>query len=626
MIVTLAGHVDHGKTSLVRALTGVDTDSTAEEKARGLTIDLGFAYIDDANLGFVDVPGHHRFIHNMVAGVAAHQYALLVVAADDGPMPQTLEHLQILSLLGLKGGVIALTKTDMVDVERVQAVRAAIREITAGTFLATADIVTCSSHTGAGIDTLRDHLVAVGMHQQAHGAATTRAFRLPVDRAFNVHGSGTVVTGTTLTGRVSVDQTLTVFPGLKQTRVRGIRADHRKADRAGPGARTALNLAGVDISDVQRGSWLTSDVSAASSRLSVRLTLLADFPRSLRTWTPVHVYHATTHSTARLGLLDTATLAPGDSTLADLVCDLPLLACAGDRLLIRDQGLDRTLGGGVVIDNQPPPARRRQASRLKRLAALETTDVETAFANLLSLGPTNWTQLAALWGLPPNSPPPGVREEIIRVGEDLILASTWKQWQDTLLAAIDSALTADATRTGLRENELPGTIPSGFRGELLRQLVAAKRLAQTAGAYHPPRHSARLSSAQKLLLEKLTPLLDSRQPPSTGDLAKQMKRPLLQLAKELDGLAKAGAIVRISDNRFFLPAFVDDLAAAAADLGTRGAFTARDFRDAAAIGRNTAIDVLEFFDHVGFTRRQGDERRVFGTWTPRAQPDSTQKS
>ncbi len=617
MIITLAGHVDHGKTSLVRALTGIDTDSMAEEKARGLTIDIGFAYVPEAKLGFVDVPGHHRFIHNMVAGVAAHQYALLVVAADDGPMPQTREHLQILSLLGLSAGVIALTKIDMVEPDRVDEVRSQLEELIATSFLRDASIIPCSSLRGDGMAELRSHLEIVASTFARAQDKEPRYFRLPVDRAFNIRGSGTVVTGTTHAGSVSPDQTLTVFPGGQSVRVRSIRADNKPANKATIGMRTALNLTGVEVGDVPRGSWITSDATAASSHLTIDLTLLADYPRKLRTWTPVHVYHATTHTTARLGLLTESTLEPGSTTRADLICDFPLLACSGDRILIRDQGLDRTLGGGTVIDNEEPPARRRQARRMSRLNALATPDSASAFTALLAEGPVHWKKFAALWGLPAATPRTATKASTVVLGEEILLAATWKSWQDTVLAAIGTTLESDSTRTGVRENELPATVPKPYRPEILRQLVSAKRLAQTGGAYHPPRHAAVLSPAQQGLLQRIKPLLEVIQPPSVGDLAKTLGRAPAQMARELEGLAKPGALIRVSDNRYFLPAAVDTLAAVVAELSAKGPFDARAFRDTSGIGRNAAIELLEYFDHLGYTRRQGDQRNVFGEWKKR---------
>lgn len=617
MIITLAGHVDHGKTSLVRALTGVDTDSMAEEKARGLTIDIGFAYVPEAKLGFVDVPGHHRFIHNMVAGVAAHQYALLVVAADDGPMPQTREHLQILSLLGLSAGVIALTKIDMVEPGRVDEVRTQLQELVTGSFLEGALIIPCSSLRGDGMAELRAHLETAASTFAKVQEKEPHYFRLPVDRAFNIRGSGTVVTGTTHSGSVSPDQTLTVFPGGQSVRVRTIRADNKPANKAVVGTRTALNITGVEVDEVPRGSWITSDTTAASSHITIDLNLLADYPRKLRTWTPVHVYHATTHTTARLGLLTETTLEPGSTARADLICDQPLLVCSGDRLLIRDQGLDRTVGGGTVIDNQEPPARRRQAKRMNRLTALAASDSASAFAALLAEGPVNWKKFAALRGLPANAPRPAIKASTVVLGEEILLASTWKTWQDTVLSAITTALEADSTRTGVRENELPASVPKPYRPEILRQLMSAKRLTQTGGAYHPPRHAAVLSPAQQGLLQRISPLLDVTQPPSVGDLAKTLGRAQTQMARELEGLAKSGALIRVSDNRYFLPAAVDALATVVADLSAKGPFDARAFRDASGIGRNAAIELLEYFDHLGYTRRQGDQRNVFGEWKRR---------
>ena len=282
MIVTLAGHVDHGKTSLIRQLTGKDTDRLAEEKRRGLTIDLGFAYLEvgGVTLGFVDVPGHHRFIHNMVAGVAALQHALLVVAADDGPMPQSREHLQILELLGLSNGVVALTKCDRVGSDRLADARAEVQRLVADTFLHEAPVITTSAVSGDGFDTLRTHLVqAAGQHAAQDDGG---AFRLAVDRAFLLKGVGLVVTGMVHAGTLRLDEELHVFPSGARGRVRDLRVQDRPSNLARRGDRAAINLAGVDPAAVRRGHWLCAVPEPGSRSLIVDLRVLDDFPRSVR--------------------------------------------------------------------------------------------------------------------------------------------------------------------------------------------------------------------------------------------------------------------------------------------------------------------------------------------------------
>ena len=610
MIVTLAGHVDHGKTSLVRALTGVDTDRLAEEKARGLTIDLGFAYIDEDNLGFVDVPGHHRFIHNMVAGVAEHQHALLVVAADDGPMPQTQEHLQILSLLGITSGVVALTKCDIATSEQQHAAQAAIRSLTEGTFLEGATIFPCRTDQSKSFDALRNHLRERAEGLDAPGS--DRAFRMPVDRAFNVRGSGCVVTGTVLSGTIREDQPVTVFPGGAQTRVRSIRSSNRAAPAAGVGERTALNLAGITLEDVARGAWITQQTHA-SEHVALQLDVLADFPRQVRHWTPVHVYHGTAHTTGRLAHLERDSVAPGEQTLVDLVLDEPLPARAGDRILLRDQSLDVTLGGGVVVDTAEPTGRRRSRERLARLAALSTGDPERAYAALLDLGPQRWSDFSSLWGLPEGTEPYGMKDTLQR-DDHQIRAALWERWLSDTLAFVTGHLKDNPNVQGVRENELPGTVPVAFRNTLLRELTAANKLAHTGGMFHLPRHAAQLTDTQTALLKRLEPLLDSPQPPSLGDLSKTLNIPLNVLSKALPQLSRLKVLDQINSNRYYLPDILDKLAETTRRLAEDGPFEVKHFRDATGIGRNVAIDVLEHFDSKGFTRRQGNARIVTGNW------------
>ncbi|MFU8817726.1 MAG: selenocysteine-specific translation elongation factor, partial [Pseudomonadales bacterium] len=298
MIVTLAGHVDHGKTTLVRLLTGTDTDRLAEEKRRGLTIDLGFAYLEhqQQTVGFVDVPGHHRFIHNMVAGVAAGQCALLVIAADDGPMPQSREHLQILQLIGVTQGVIALSKCDRASPERIAEARAEIAELVSGSFLQDAAIVETAAEPASGIDELRRLLLERAA--QHHKQAAARPFRMAVDRAFSLKGAGLVVTGTVHCGRLEMDQELHLFPAGAAGRVRGLHVQNHAAQQALPGDRAAVNLAGADLPELARGHWLCAHPDAGHRTLVLDLQVLGDFPRGIRHWTPVHVYHATSHTSA----------------------------------------------------------------------------------------------------------------------------------------------------------------------------------------------------------------------------------------------------------------------------------------------------------------------------------------
>ncbi|MEE8244667.1 MAG: selenocysteine-specific translation elongation factor [Pseudomonadales bacterium] len=612
MIITLAGHVDHGKTSLVKALTGVDTDRLAEEQRRGLTIDLGFAYQqrDDAVLGFVDVPGHQRFIHNMVAGVASMQFALLVVAADDGPMPQSREHLQILELTGVRQGVVALTKIDRVDADRVDEVMQQIRAMVHGSFLESARIFPTSAETGLGIDALVDELwSASGGHATP---APTRQFRLAIDRAFNVQGSGVVVTGTVHTGQLAKDQELMVFPGNQKVRVRGLHVQNQPADHALPGDRTAVNIAGLGLEDVGRGCWLTESECAPVRNFVVDLSVLEDFPRNVRHWSPIHVYHATTHSTGRLAFLTSGPLKPGGRIEVELVTGEPLCAKHGDHVVLRDQSLDVTLGGGrILTDLAPRRLRRRAAARLAPIAAFRENQPSDILQRLLEIGPTDLPRLQHTLGLSDDESASMLDDVACkRFGAIAIGQSTWSTWRSDVLDTIEGYLASHPDEPGIKLNQLPSNVPEAHRADLLGELAGEKLIVQTAGAYHLPTHRASLSEQEQSLLDRLQPMLDVLQAPSLGDLSKSLNTPIPKLDAGLKALANRGVLTRISDKRYYLPEHLKTLSEHATRLATQAPFTVREFRDATGIGRNVAVEVLEFFDRKGFTRRTGDTRSL----------------
>jgi selenocysteine-specific elongation factor len=399
MIVGTAGHIDHGKTALVKALTGVDADRLAEEKkARGITIDLGFAYLplDDGRIvGFVDVPGHERFVHNMLAGAAGIDAVLLVVAADDGPMPQTIEHLQIVDLLGIRRGLVALTKADLADADRRAAVAAATRDLLAGTGLEDCEIVPVSVVTCEGLDELRVWLDETSDAVGAH--ATDGRFRLAVDRCFTVAGSGTVVTGTVFAGRVDVGASVHVLPSGLEARVRAIHAQNRPAEAGMAGQRCALNLAGAKITKeaIHRGDWVVDAATQiTTARLDATCTLLASEPRPLAHWTPVHLHLAASHVPGRVALLQDEPIRSGERGKIQLVLDRPIAALWGDRFVLRDTSARRTMGGGMVIDVRAPRRRRRTPERLAALDALEEEQVAVALRRRLAQ-PPGWIDFSA---------------------------------------------------------------------------------------------------------------------------------------------------------------------------------------------------------------------------------------
>ena len=614
MIVTLAGHVDHGKTAVVRALTGVDTDRLAEERRRGLTIDLGFAYADigGARIGFVDVPGHRRFIHNMVAGVARNQYALLVVAADDGVMPQTVEHLQILKLLGLRQGIVALNKIDRSEPDRIATVRSDIRGLTSDSFLRDAEIIEVSCTDGRGIATLRAHL-----QQAGEAYATTvedRAFRLAVDRVFALRGVGVVATGTVVSGATRLDDRLAIAATSQPLRVRGLFVQDTPAERAVEGDRVALNVTGARLDDLARGDWIVAESTSGTTRhATVELEVLGDFPRAVRHWAPVHVYAATSHSQGRISLLDASPIEPGANAAADIVLTEPAHMKVGDRLILRDQDLDRTLGGGTVIDVETPRGRRRAPDRLDRLAALRGASTDDALASLARRDAVDADTFRNNWNLTANAMRELVqRSGLIEHGDYIVHPELANATERAVVDTLAKHHETERESGGMPLESLADALGASttITRIAIENLTESREVRAQSGSYALAEHSAEIPQVLTALFDRIEPLLDSEQPPSFGDVAKQLRTPLPALERDMRALAAIGLCQRVSPNRYFLNARLRAMADVALDLPE--SFTVRQFRDASGMGRNVVIEVLEHFDRKGFTRRQGDARRVVG--------------
>lgn len=391
MIVGTAGHIDHGKTALIRSLTGVDTDRLKEEKARGITIDLGFAYLPapgGATIGFVDVPGHERFVRTMVAGASGIDFALLAVAADDGCKPQTLEHLAILDLLGVRRGLVALTKADLVSPERMAAVTQEIGTVLAGSTLAGADTLAVSAITGQGIGELRERLFAAAGDSVPRPAENR--FRLAIDRCFTLPGAGVIVTGTVVTGVVRVGDRVTISPSGLSARVRGLHVQNHAAEQARAGERCALNLSGdgVEREAIRRGDVaLDPELHAPTDRIDASLRLLEGAAATPRQGAAVRLHCGAAEAGARLVRLDDAPIERGGAILAQLVLDRPIAAAVGDSYVLRDASAQRTLGGGRFLDLRAPGRRRRAPERRKQLEALALADVAQALRGLLASPP-----------------------------------------------------------------------------------------------------------------------------------------------------------------------------------------------------------------------------------------------
>ncbi len=629
MIVGTAGHVDHGKTALVHALTGVDTDRLVEEKARGISIDLGFAYLhadDGATLGFVDVPGHERFLRNMLAGATGIDFVLLVVAADDGVMPQTREHLAIADLLGVARGLVALTKSDLVSPARSDVVREEVRQAVRGTALREAPIVAVSSLTGEGVVDVREALfeAARALGRREAGGR----FRLAVDRCFSLPGAGTIVTGPVISGAVAVGDAVVVSPVGLRARVRSIHAQNAAAERGVAGERCALNLVGDGVTReaIGRGAVvLDPALHAPTARIDAELTLLTSETKPLEHWVPVRVYHAAAEIAARVALLEPVQLEPGRRGLAQLVLERPLAAAVGDRFVLRDASASRTLGGGRFLDLRAPHRRRRAPERLAQLDAIASPDARAALAAALARGPffvdaAAFARDRALADEETRTLLAAVAHVRIAVAERSVLFSseTWSRLAAGARAALDAVHRAHPELPGLTAAQLATAVeprlPARIFAGVARSLVESGALKSERGALRSPEHRFGLDERDRRLWLRIVRFLsdDARfRPPLAIEIAALSSEPVRDVRRVLKTLARERVVIEVALDRFFRRETVEEIAGIVADLarsGDDGLFSAAQLRDRLDNGRKVAIQILEYFDGQGLTLRRGDLR------------------
>ena len=630
MIIATAGHVDHGKTLLVKALTGVDTDRLPEEQQRGMTIDLGFAYLPveaGETIGFVDVPGHERFVHNMLAGVAGIDFVLFSIAADDGPMPQTREHLAILDLLGIRKGAVALTKIDRVTAARADEVRDEIAQLFAATTLAIVPVFPVSAVTGQGVENLKAHLLAEA--RAYHPQSASGNFRLAVDRSFSIPGVGLVATGTAFSGSVAVGDTVRMLNAGLTLRARMIHAQNAASQTGRAGQRCAINLAGPELKPdrIGRGDWMvTGDVPDPIYKFDARLRVLESEPRPLANWTPVHVHLGAAEAMGRIAVLESPGIAPGAAGLAQIVLDRPVGALYGDALIVRDQSARRTIGGGRVVDIFPPLRGRAKPPRLAYLRATDNDDTASAFSSLLRTAAhgLNLTRFARNRNL--------TRQEASQL---FIAASTktidtpsgtlgfsldnWNRLRTTIVESLaslhrrsPSAIPSEDCvflEAGLR---MPKEVASALTAELTEEGT----LVREPSGVRLRTHVAQLSPADAAMWKKAELLVTEKplHPPSMHEIARALGMDPKKAESFLVRVSRMGLLVRISGNRFFPPARLRDYRTFIEEVAAEnlGAVTAAQLRDRAGIGRTLAIEVLEYFDRIKFTRRIGDQHHVQG--------------
>jgi selenocysteine-specific elongation factor len=629
VVVGTAGHIDHGKTSLVKALTGIDTDRLPEEKARGITIDLGFAFLEEPGeltIEIVDVPGHERFVRNMLAGIGGIDLALLVVAADEGVMPQTREHLAICSLLHIRAGLVALSKVDMVESDWLELVTEDIGRLVGGTFLESAPVLAVSAKTGQGLPELRAALrtLAAAVPERA----TDQLPRLPIDRVFTIKGFGTVVTGTLTAGQLQVDDRVEVFPKGAQAKIRGLQVHGRTVERAVAGQRTAVNLQSLERAAIDRGDVLGLAGSLVTSGLvDGSLELLDDAPRPLRSRDRVRFHTGTAEVMARVLLLDRAELAPGESAQARIRLEAPVVAMPRDRFVVRSYSPIVTIGGGTLLDIDPPRVRRKAPALVAHLDLLASGSDEAVVEEHVRQAGARGARTASLSGRVGLGPArlravlEGLLGEarLVMVDRDWYLhAEAVARLRALAIGVLEQFHRANPLRPGISREELRGRA-GGADEKVFAHLLGAL---QGEGALVVDRDKVRLAAHEIRLSGEQQRALDQVE----GDFLKAGAAP----PSPEEALARAGLtggeehelflvlldgrrLVRVKESLFFhtvaLDAIQDKLVAL---LKERKDIGPADIKDLLGISRKYAIPLLEYFDGRRVTARVGERRVLRG--------------
>lgn len=631
VILGTAGHIDHGKTALVRALTGIDADRLPEEQKRGMTIDLGFAHLELAGrqVGVIDVPGHERFIRNMVAGATGLDLVMLVIAADDGVMPQTREHLEIIDLLGVRGGIIALNKIDLVDEQADDPAMGrtidGIRKTVAGTCLEGAPIIRVSATTGDGIQLLRDALEAC--IASADPPPWPSAFRLPIDRRFTLAGHGTVVTGSLLGGDVAAGDEVELMPAGRRLRVRNVQSHGTRHEGLASGRRVAVNVAGIKPGAIERGDELAAPgYLRPSERLAVRVRVLSSAPMMLETRAPVRLHIGTSAADARIVLLGSAELEPGQSAYALLTTDRPICATHGQRFIFRSAAYGVTIGGGYILTTCPPHLKLHDA-RPPSLAALDTGSDEEKLLAALELDSTLG---ADTLGLSRETGIEAVESASIlsRLADEGRIvrspeakgAGFWTsehidRCKAGVLARLGALLERDRPRLWIDRSTLINVTAAMGSAEfidwIVKQLIASGRLEQSDRLIRPPGYSIELGEAQARDLNRLIEAFESAgfSPPTpdaaimASKLSTDKARPLLQFALD------AGRLVRVNSDIFLTAKLIEDLRRILREtFGDGKGATISVLKDRLGVSRKYAVPICEFLDRKGWTRREGDQR------------------
>jgi selenocysteine-specific elongation factor len=631
IIVGTAGHIDHGKTALVKALTGIDADRLEEEKRRGITIDLGFAHMDlpagdgategeTLRLGFVDVPGHERFVRNMLAGVGGIDLVLLVIAADEAIKPQTREHFDILQLLGVERGITVLTKSDTVDAETLDVVRLEVEEFLRGTFLdKPSPIIAVSSLTGAGLDDLKQAMVAAAALVRARDSRAIA--RLPIDRVFTMKGFGTVVTGTLVAGTIRREEELEVFPAGRRVRVRGVQVHGQTADTAVAGQRTALNLAGASIEDLSRGMTLAPPATFEPTRKAdVQLRLLPSAPRPLKDRARVHFHSYTMETVAEIVLHETKQIAPGGEALARLKLPEAALLLPGDRFIIRQFSPVITIGGGIVLDASPMPRVRDHGDFL---AILASGDAETILKARIARRRHEGISMAKLtaetgWpgGVIESQLAPAVKTgSVVPAGELFLHQPALEALKSQAVNAIADFHKKNPLVSGLSKEELRSQVqasPEVFEA-VAAMLVRAKKLEVVGDLVRLPGQGVVMKHEEAESKKKIEDAFAAAglKVPALSEVLAGLKVDKMRAQKIVTLLLRDKILIKVSDELVFHRAALEGLRKQIAAYKLKSArIDVAQFKDMTGVTRKYAIPLLEYLDRERVTKRVGDAREI----------------
>ena len=628
VIVGTAGHIDHGKSALVEALTGTHPDRLEEEKRRGITIDLGFAFLqhDDASIGFVDVPGHERFVRNMLSGVGGIDIILLVIAADEGIKPQTREHFDICRLLEISRGLVALTKSDLVDADTLALRQIEVEDFLRGSFLTGAPIVPVNSRDGSGIAALKSELARIARGVPARDSASH--FRLPIDRVFAMKGFGTVVTGTLLSGSVVLEDNVEALPGGYRLRVRGIQSGGRTVNTAAAGQRAALNLAGDNLDQLQRGTVLTvPDFFTATRKIDVRITLLKSHTKPLKNRARVHFHQGTSETIGEVILLDRAQLTPGDTGFAQILLHDEIFALPGDRFIVRQFSPVTTIGGGVILDALARRHTLRDPVVLKFLSTLQKGDRSEILAALLRSTPdaldvksvidrTGWSDdevTAAAQVLDTRG--------IVRILPTHSRAYALTERLGACSGAIREAVTQFHAKNPLAEGIPLQSLRAAVARRraatfdaALQQLIDAKELVASGELIKKATHSISLQPAELQARDRIAAAFETAglAVPAADEVLAGVALDSQRAQKLLQILLRENVLIKLGDGLIFHHTALAKLRQlVAVRKKTKGPrFKVPEFKEMAGVSRKYAIPLLEYLDRNGVTQRMGDERVI----------------